>query len=51
MITSHQFQINFNKKILSEFWYEGSKDYLSFGLSVLATLLLSAPVTAVSLLS
>ena len=31
MITSRRFPTNFNKKILSEFWYEGSKGYLSLG--------------------
>jgi len=28
MIPSRRFPTNFNKKILSEFWYEGSKRYL-----------------------
>jgi len=33
MTTSRRFQTNFNKKILSEFWYEVSKDYLFLGKS------------------
>jgi hypothetical protein len=39
MITSRQFQNNFNQNILSEFWYEVSNDYLSLGKSAVATLL------------
>ena len=39
MITSQRFQTNCNKKILSEFWYEVTKHYLSLGLSAVATLL------------
>jgi hypothetical protein len=39
MNTSRRFQTNFNKKSLSEFWYEVSKRYFSLGLSAVATLL------------